>query len=83
MFGDLRSFENNASISSLPYLNWASLYFGPGEGGGTRTFVPLDKSRSLQCKKINKKACNLEQNILGESLQLNTFLNGCKTFLPK
>ena len=48
MLGGSRSSENKANISSFPYLNSAKLYFGPGEGGGTHTLVPLDKSRILK-----------------------------------
>ena len=46
--GILTSSLNNASISSLPYRCSASLYLGPGEGGGDVTLFPLDKARSLQ-----------------------------------
>lgn len=46
--GILTSSLNNASISSLPYRCSASLYLGPGEGGGDVTLFPLDKARSLE-----------------------------------
>lgn len=44
--GILTSSLNNASISSFPYRCSASLYLGPGEGGGEVTLFPLDKLRS-------------------------------------
>lgn len=46
-FGISTSSLNNASISSFPYRCSASLYLGPGEGGGDVTLFPLDNARSL------------------------------------
>ena len=54
-FGMSTSSLNNASISSFPYRCSASLYLGPGDGGGDVTLFPLDSARSLY-KGNNKRA---------------------------